>query len=486
MNITLFEGWHKTKITDTIRKCEIGQGKIDQKTAERLINKFDPSYFRYHKDEPKSLRFVGTFSVSEGENEYCFYCFPKYMADTNVDISEMQLIIKVIELSQLTPVVPENALFNPVVVNSKESYMLRSELAQWLVTDYLCNGIINIKTRQNSLKNRGSTNWGKTISKFLPITDGRNFIYPKQLHTYYDKTEELLLSKIHCCVIAEAATFLKNSGAGSINVPEHDASLLRKLKQYVGFIQKTLNSLYEDRQIHTARAIMAWCSKYSEFYNKPIGTVSFELVWERCLRYVFDNVSEDRIKGDFTFDKPEYHLVDDNTYTLNSNGIPDVIHIDDTDKENKRFMLLDAKYYLGKINNHEIKGMPMYKDISKQMYYFDMLCSYGLKAEKSINAFIFPKHGICDSIKWTSGEEYKLIGYVKYADTQSDILKTKFGLERKSNTINEKNILLIQIDPNSLFDLVVSGEKDYKDFVNKFWSEISENSVELISNATVK
>lgn len=463
--IKLFEGWNKKKITDAI--CECG---IDKTKADLLIDKFDPSYFRYHNDEQKSLRFVGTFSVSEGKNEYCFYCFPKYMADTDVDISEMPLIIKAIELAQLTPAIPENAAFDPFVLNSQKSHMLRSELAEWLVNDYLCNGIINLKTKQTSLRDRGRTNWGKTISKFLPITDGRNFIYPKQLHSYYDTNEELLLSKIHCCVIAEAASFLKNSGDESINIPEHDVSLLRTLKQYVGFIQKTLNNLYEDRQIHAARAIMAWCSKYSEFYNKPIGTVSFELVWERCLRYVFDNVSEDRIKGDFTFDKPEYHLIDnngkDNTYTLNSNGIPDIIYIN---KAKNNFMLLDAKYYLGRIQDGKIVEMPMYKDISKQMYYFDMLCSYGLGAENSINAFVFPKHKICDGIEWTNNDldkGYKFIGYVKYADEQSNLLNQKFGLNKQSGT--KDSILLIQIDPNSLFKLAVSNKNQDIKYINDF------------------
>jgi len=472
--IKLFEGWDKKAITKAICKsCD-----VDKTSADMLIDKFDPSYFRYRNDKPKSLRFVGTFSVSEGKNEYCFYCFPKYMAETNADISEMPLIIKAIELAQLTPVVPENAPFDPFVLNNKKSHMLRSDLAEWLVNDYRCNGIINLKTKQTSLRDRGRTNWGKTISKFLPITDGRNFIYPKQLHTYYDQSEELLLSKIHCCVIAEAASFLGNSGVESINIPEHDVSLLKNLKQYVGFIQKTLNNLYEDRQIHTARAIMAWCSKYSEFYNKPIGTVSFELVWERCLRYVFDNVSEDRIKGDFTFDKPEYHLINNKPYILNSNGIPDIIHININKTEGK-FMLLDAKYYLGSITGNMIKEVPDYKDISKQIYYFNMLCSYGLERQDSINAFVFPKHKICDGIEWTSDDKnwYKFIGYVKYDDRKNN-LNQKFGLTMQSEI--EESVLLVQIDPEHLFKLAISSQNQNMECINTFWEYLKESKIHNI------
>ena len=126
--------------------------------------------------------------------------------------------------------------------------------------------------------------------------------------------------------------------------------------------------------------------------------------------------------GDFTFDKPEYHLIDDNEndriYTLNSNGIPDIIYINETER---KFILLDAKYYLGRIRNDEIAEMPMYKDISKQMYYFDTLCSYGLEAGGSINAFVFPKHRLCNEIEWIPDDKnwYKYIGYVKYDDKQN-------------------------------------------------------------------
>lgn len=433
----------------------------DGYSTDDLIKRFDPSFFSFKSGEPKALRFVGSFSIEYDNCIFDIYCFPKYMAERSaVDISEMQPIIKAIELAGLTPITPDNAKFDPSEKNTYTSRMLQTELAQWIVNDYLQNGIINIKSRQISLKQRGFTNWGKTVSKLIPVTDGENFVYPHQYHTYYETDNELLISKLHSCAVAEALNVLKASGNRTIPAPEHDHSLLGKLSEYSPFIQKMLSRLYEDRQIHTLRAMLAWCSLYSIFYKQPIGTVSFELVWERCLRIVFDNVSE-RIEGDFVFENPVYHI-DNNDYTLNhSQGIPDIVNINNDTKE---FMLLDAKYYLGKIDkkSNTISSVPMYKDISKQMYYFDMLCDYGLAPEKGVNAFVMPVHGLYgNEVRLKDGEWFRYIGYVDYSDDKNNVLIKKFGLSKQSKkNKNKEHIMLIQIDPQYLFRLAASKNPD--------------------------
>lgn len=449
-NIILFEGTSR----DT----------IDKENADSLDNISDlipPEYFK-STSKTKALKFVGYFSKRLGDSEFCFYCFPKYMRErSNPDISEMSLITKVIELAQLTPIISDEAEFNPVKINPENSKMLRSNLAEWIVRDFLQNGIVTEKIKQTDFRNRGYTNWSKTISRIVPTTDGESFIYPKCYHTYHQSNDEILIGQIHRCVVAEAITFLHGLGTTDIPLPAHNASLLGYLEQYSSFVLKVLNRAYDDKRIHTLRAIYAWCSKYSRFYNQPIGTTSFELVWERCLRCVFDNVSQDRIKGDFTFDNPIYHI-DKNQYILEkSNGIPDIIYIDERKPtEEKPFMLLDAKYYLGEINGDKISNVPAYHDVSKQLYYYDILCSYGLETKNGVNAFVMPVHNLYNKseINLGEGQWFRYIGYVDYDDKQSSILRDKFKLNRvnKEKNAYKSTVLLVQVEPNRLYEMALS------------------------------
>lgn len=462
-------------IKDIILFEGMSRKAIDEKYADTLENISDlipPEYFRA-SSEDKTMRFVGYFTNRLVDSEFRFYCFPKYMEErSNPDISEMGLIIKAIELAQLTPVTPDKAEFNPVKMNSKNSKIVRSTLAEWIVRDFLQNGIVTEKIKQTDFRNRGYTNWSKTISRIIPTTDGESFIYPKCYHTYHQSNDEILIGQIHRCAVAEAITFLRSLGITDIPTPEHNAAMLGHLSQYSSFIPKVLNRAYDDKRIHTLRAIYAWCCKESRFYNQPIGTNSFELVWERCLRCVFDNVSENSIEGDFTFDSPVYHIIkgdfsfdnpDEKSYILEkSKGIPDIIYIDEKKPtEEKPFMLLDAKYYLGHINNdkNKIENVPMYNDVSKQLYYYDILCSYGLEAKNGVNAFVMPVHDLNGKSESNlgKGQWFRYIGYVDYDDKQSSVLCDKFKLNRinKEKNTYKSTVLLVQVEPNRLYEMAL-------------------------------
>ncbi len=469
-DIKLFEGMSLSEIKSDIKKenpdifdnisdlIPLDNDKENAITLEKISDLIPPEYFRASSKE-KTLRFVGYFTKHLGDSKFRFYCFPKYMNKRpKPGISEMSLITRAIELSQLTPVTPDEVEFSPVKINSDEKTMFRSNLAEWIVRDFLQNGIVTEKIKQTDFRNRGYSNWSKTVSRIFPTTDGESFIYPKRYHTYHQSNDEILIGQIHRCVVAEAIEFLHSLGITDIPIPEHNAYILGHLEQYSSFVQNVLNRAYDDKRIHSLRAIYAWCNKFSRFYNQPIGTISFELVWERCLRCVFDNVSDDRIKGDFTFDSPVYHI-GGNNLKLNSNGIPDIIYIDENKPtEKKPFMLLDAKYYLGEINGDVISKVPAYHDVSKQLYYYDILCSYGLKPENGVNAFVMPVHNLYgkSEINLKDNEWFRYIGYVDYDDKQSSILCDKFKLIRpEENNKFKATVLLVQIEPKRLYEMAL-------------------------------
>lgn len=484
-NIILFEG---------MSRCEIDKENdeilnIIRETDETLngISDLIPlDYFRA-SSKTTTLKFVGYFSKHLGDTDFCFYCFPKYMRERpKPDISEMSIITKAIEFAQLTPLTPDEAEFNPVKINPDNSKMLRSNLAEWIVRDFLQNGNVTEKIKQTDFRNRGYSNWSKTVSRIIPTTDGENFFYPKHYHTYHQSNDEILIGQIHRCVIAEAITFLNSLGRTDIPIPEHNASMLGHLSQHSSFVQKVLNRAYDDKRIHALRAIFAWCCEYSRFYNQPVGTKSFELVWERCLRFVFDNVSENRIKGDFTFDNPVYHI-DGKAYRLEkSNGIPDIIYIDENKPaEEKTFMLLDAKYYLGQINNDKIENVPSYHDVSKQLYYYDILCSYGLKAENGVNAFVMPVHKLKSEAESNLDDEkwFKYIGYVDYDDKQSSAFCEKFHFSRpKEHNKFKATVLIVQVEPNRLYEMALKlSDKEKLSKKDELFSELKDKMDEIFS-----
>ena len=484
-NIILFEGMSRYKIDKENAEILNSIRETDE-TLNGISDLIPLDFFRTSSKE-KTLRFVGYFSKHLGDTDLCFYCFPKYMRERpNPDISEMNIITKAIEFAQLTPITPDEAEFNPVKINPDNSKMLRSNLAEWIVRDFLQNGIVAEKIKQTDFRNRGYSNWSKTVSRIIPTTDGESFFYPKHYHTYHQSNDEILIGQIHRCVVAEAITFLNSLGRTEIPIPQHNASMLGHLSQYSSFVQKVLNLAYDDKRIHSLRSIYAWCSEYSRFYNQPVGTKSFELVWERCLRYVFDNVSENRIKGDFTFDNPVYHI-EKKAYKLEkSNGIPDIIYIDENKPaDEKNYMLLDAKYYLGQINNDKIEGVPAYHDVSKQLYYYDILCSYGLKAQNGVNAFVMPVHklkgdgeSILDGEKW-----FKYIGYVDYDDVQSSEFCKKFCLSHPKETNKYKaTVLIVQVEPNRLYEMALKlSDKEKLDKKTELFSKLKDKMDKICS-----
>lgn len=463
--VIIYEGQEKNEIR-----------KKYPKVPEAVLDKIDRYFFRYTSNTV-TLRFVGVFSISYEGITYSFYCLPKYMKKgQEADLSKMVTIIKAIELAGLKPVEPESAEFNAFKSHRNTAQINLTTLAEWIVRDYLKNGIINIKSKRTTYKNRGYTNWGRTVSKVIPVTDGTEFVYPKSYHTYYETSDDLLISIIHSCVVAEAVKVMQMIGGESITPPEHNASLLGKLKGYSGFILKMLNSLYEDRQTYTLRAIYTWCREYSSFYEKPIGTVSFELVWERSLRRVFDNVSPD---GSFCFDEPVYHIESVGGYAdyklENSHGIPDVININ---KEENFFTLIDGKYYLGEIIGGKISDVPKYHDVSKQMFYFDMLCEYGLSPDKSVNAFVMPTNKLSenDDFQLDDNNWFRYVGYVSYNKESNQLLRNKFGLERKPR---EGFVFLVQIEPDFLFRQVIADKADYYGLLDELHGKLLEEKVKL-------
>jgi hypothetical protein len=371
----------------------------------------------------------------------------------------------------------------------------RYKLAKWLIEDYSINGIFNIKEKRQS-RYKGKINWSRTINSTLPIMAGEDSIYVNPIRKYANYNDQLLLSDIHRTAVVEAYDFLKSIGyKNNISLPEINSAMLGKLDRYASVVAKYQNIVFSDRDIKVLRSLTAWCTFQSKYYEKPIGTVSFELVWEDLLRNAFGNLP----KG-LSFGAPEYRLgVDDHgnemKQVINNDSIPDIINIfEDKDDGRAKFLLLDAKYYVGKIpsrdNNKKreplkqgyqwIEGVPGYKDIAKQFDYFATLCDeYGLS--DGVNVFVMPWYefeGIeCYPANKNDVDQPKWVRYLGYAykgdiDTSADSIVKKMkelgfdNMERKSSG---KKVLVIQIDPEWLFSKNSESLELANENASKLW-----------------
>ncbi len=463
-DITVFEG---DSISDIKNKL---QEQFDD--TEKILSLFDPAYYIYRSGEPKTFRYVGSFTVYTDDFSVNIYSFPKYMKGQKVKPSDIEPIIRAIEFSHLF-FIHETSVFDETKKFAETSKIQRTRLAEWLINDYFTNGIIDIKVKRSDFRQRGRTNWSKTTAKLIPVTDGTEFVYPKTIHNYYSRDDSMLISDIHRAALTESAEVMRGMGRENIPYFESNPAMLGKLGNYVSVIRKMQSRVYEDGQINLLRALEAWCLEYSRFYRQPLGTVSFELVWERCLRAVFDNVSS-TIEGDFTFGEPVYHIFKNDYSLTNSNGIPDIINVN---SEQKEFMLLDAKYYIGEIKNGKISGMPMYKDISKQLYYYQMMESYGLKT--GVNAFVMPWHDL--GISMEESDDYNIwfryIGYVDYPSKKDRICE----MMRIEKSAESGKVLLVQIKPEKLFQFIFDTEDKKNEHLNELWGVLEGKTDETTS-----
>lgn len=449
------------------------------------------------KKESERLRFVGSFIKELKNCTISFYCFPKYLKQERIcNCRKMSDIIKVILRTNYAYDFLHSAEYVENESHTTSEKIACNKLATWLVADYSSNGVFCIKENRTS-PHKGKINWTRTISKKIPLMDGDDIVYANPIRKYIDHNDEMLLSKIHRTAVVEAIEYLRKCGETvRVNEPDAEIDMKSKLVKYSGIVKKYQRIVFAEREIKLFRALEAWCNKYSKYYEKPIGTVSFELVWEDALREVFGNIP----KG-FSFGAPEYRLgVDENgaekKQMVDNDSIPDIINIFKED-DNGKFLLLDAKYYTGMIGSKTnskftlkegyqwIIGFPGYKDIAKQYdYYQTLVDEYGLS--EGINAFIIPWYdveGIDYMPKNSDGyEKPEWARYLGYAykgdiDHEKDSVWQKMleiGLDNKVKTSSEMRILVVQVEPSWLYSVVINNDIKADDNAMKLWNYLKQ------------
>ena len=486
IRVIIYERDLEENIKESVERALDEENAPNIEIVEKLtsvITEFMRSRNFFHKNGD-GVRFVGFFQIKE--YNLLVYSLPKYLSKTEHSRSNpdyyMTIIRKIIEKTgHLFDYENSDVEFNPYIFNREKSKVSRFDMAKWLVEDYENNGIFTIREKKHTKESRGRIAWNKTIIKTIPLINDNDVVYTAPIRSYIARNDKLLLSDIHKCVVKEAMDDLTAEASG-IMEPLYKQEMLGHLEDYAAEIRRYQRLVFIERDIILLRYLEAWCLYESNYYLKPIGTVSFDLVWEDVLRGVFGHKELDKKIG---FGAPRYYIGNNpQPYELKGDSIPDGMNFWKKDK-NVRFIIIDGKYYRGHIKNNAVYGLPGYKDVAKQIDYFETLLKiYKLDAEHGRNVFIMPE--------WDDlfrGEFKKIsdlifvryVGYVLKPEAKDPLKRIISSLNNLENIGADKDkeyakVHVIQVKPDELYKAFLDGVSDTAKYADCLYEYIVENA----------
>ena len=485
LRLVIYEGEYSRDIRTRIEE------QLDVDNADSIYSKLsdfisENAFYRKKSEGDGGLRFVGVFTINIGEFSVIVYALPKYLNGVEASLINpehyMANVRKVIDKTgHLFDYDISEAEFNPHNYNRKANKITRYDMARWIVNDYETNGVFTIREKRSTKDRRGRISWNKTILKTVPLIDADEVLYAGPISTYVSRNDKLLLSDIHRCVIKEALDELRTECANVVE-PVYREELLGNLESYAAVIRSFQRLVFLERDILLLRYLEAWCLFESRYYSRPVGTVSFELVWEDVLRGVFGHPA---LNGKVGFGTPKYHIMGE-IYDLDGDSIPDVLNFWNDGEGNIRFTVIDGKYYLGEIKGKNVRRLPGYKDVAKQIDYFETLVKvYGLEYEFGKNIFILPRW---DKISNALFDEdimnipFRYVGFACKPGKESSIAGIIGSLikdseeENKNGTPKESGdiVLIVQVEPERLYQEFLNGVSDTMDNANKLWEYVGQ------------
>ena len=420
--------------------------------------------------------FVGVFY--DAQNDQTIIGVPKYYQTTlsKADENEKQLILKHMKL--ICSVIEQIRLdsnyadyrYNPYQSN-EEAKVNKKDLAEYLICDYLENGIYGLY--QNCYVNDGSGiyDWSRTVENVIPIINEEMVIYDPVIGRKSQYNQNDIISKIHAAVLKEVIGLLIEEEYQYIqihNIEEIDYG--EDLSLYLSALYQRINITYTEREKNLLKALIAWCGLTINNEKYYIGSTSFEHIWEYAIDKVFGNIVSKKSGVPFYFKR------NSDTYTrfrARGDMIPDSLRIEDKGNA-KYFHILDAKYYVWEENDKDkeswIEHAPANSDISKQIgYYYYLKKLYGSKLTTFTNSFLVPAHSIVDDDNWVA-----YWGYAQQNGTQDKEITDK--LNDLPTTVDLEKVSVFVVNPTRLYKMFLSNSKASQEFLNDTFRKIDKST----------
>lgn len=319
---------------------------------------------------------------------------------------ENDLLLDVKTLFKLIKIVKEkNVDYSEIGSASFSAQGLPIDSYQWIIEDYLKNGIFVDNETEYMSDKKGKINWKRTFkTKFL--VNKKSIVY---LNPIVEKKANIknVISEIHSYCIDKSTSnlwFLYN------NVSKVSSVKKPNLKYYLKIINSEILNTFDDRKKillhHMRKVVIENIDNKNKAKIKNYGIYRFEYVWEYLIDEVFST-------EDITKFYPK------STYFINGSGNFDASKLrPDTMMRDafNNFYIIDAKYYkVGFVaNTKELlkRNLPNTDSIQKQLTYGDFIYNNYIEAEniKTIfNAFILPYNKDQNNFNLKNNIEY--IGY---------------------------------------------------------------------------
>jgi hypothetical protein len=245
-------------------------------------------------------------------------------------------------------------------------------LADFLLLDYLNNGIWSYQNKYISADDTNEILWDYTVDQSIPVISK----YPYYFEVFSQSNEKIsntIVSRIHQWGIQYSAYRYADILDLQINVDSLESINIEDLGDrefLIDMLSKELRVTFNDRDILLLKTLIELI-RVGTTNNKQdyslYGKNKFEHIWEDALSYNFKNEYKNFAKY---ISKPEWSDKGSGVITEKNTLRPDVIRWV-KDSSRSVVLIIDAKYYLFEFNeiDKNAENNPGVGDIVKQYFY---------------------------------------------------------------------------------------------------------------------
>ena len=342
-------------------------------------------------------------------------CYPKYIATTAEPKDELCQLMKVLEKFNAK----EQIIHFHTESDEDVAFNLLA-LLTFLLEDYYENDVY-INT-EDIIENNGSGEilWDKTINETFALIS-RNRPYYIDLLTKKRRADEYdYFTRLHKCILTKAAKELQEAdlldlfGIAGVDLSDETLEDFGSSDYILYRIENELSTQFNTRKQLVLKAIYTYINHNGSLFDVQglslFGTTCFYDVWEKISAEVLHNLLETRLI-DIPLPVPlrthyngEARLIDiiekplwtATGLTADKTLIPDFITIAINDNNEYTFIILDAKYYVPKLEQgRSPKGQPGIESITKQ-YLYQLAYKHFIEEHEFTsvkNCFLLPTEG---------------------------------------------------------------------------------------------
>lgn len=324
----------------------------------------------------KTAHFCGLVVLDSGSS--CFFLPRKMLAKAGGGAGEAKLLA-IMTMKALVRFGRENARSGLGIKQGEEGNI--APVLDELARDFRDYGIYSERFR-NFSKNRGKTDWRRTVAMETPFLSNGSPVYLDARSSKIVNSSDNLLAQIQGIIIGEIfkkhgwwleSSFGNRAPQMGCQPPRYPRDI------WIELLQKFMTGLYSDRSLRLARLLREYLKFESENPKGAFfcGLKDFHTVWEKMLCEVIVGVDKEWNRK---LPLPHYESHDGNLHP-SSGMIPDAI-VDLQD----RLLVLDAKYYAATT----VENSPNLADILKQMSYLNAVKSIAPNRDVE-TCFVFPQ-----------------------------------------------------------------------------------------------